>query len=84
MLLLEYLQMQLQSGHTERAVACIQALLEFNCFSPEFPGVSHPWMSLFHSPHHELQCMRPEASYMATVLGPKDLNQVSLRRRHLQ
>ena len=47
-LLLEYLQMQMQSGHTERAVACIQALLEFNCFSPDFPGASHPLPSLSH------------------------------------
>ena len=48
-LLLEHLQMQMQSGHTERAVACIQALLEFKCFSPDFPGVSHP---ACHSSHH--------------------------------
>ncbi len=47
-LLLEYLQIQMQSGHTERAVACIQALLEFNCFSPDFPGISPSVpMSLF-------------------------------------
>jgi len=38
-LVLEHLQMQMQSGHTEQAIARIQALLEFNCFSPEFPGV---------------------------------------------
>jgi len=31
--------MQMQSGHTEQAIARIQALLEFNCFSPQFPGV---------------------------------------------
>ena len=37
-LLLEHLQLQMQSGHTEQAIACIQTLLEFNCFSPEFPG----------------------------------------------
>lgn len=39
-LLLEHLQLQMQSGHTEQAIACIQTLLEFNCFSPEFPGDS--------------------------------------------
>ena len=43
-LLLEHLQVQMQSGHTERAVACIQALLEFNCFSPDFPGTAHASM----------------------------------------
>ena len=37
-LLLEHLQLQMQSGHTEQAIACVQALIEFNCFSPDFPG----------------------------------------------
>ncbi len=41
-LLLEHLQLQMQSGHTEQAIACMQALIEFNCFSPEFPGRLQP------------------------------------------
>ena len=41
-LLLEHLQLQMQSGHTEQAIACIQALIEINCFSPDFPGRLQP------------------------------------------
>ncbi len=59
MLLLEYLQMQMQSGHTERAVACIQALLEFNCFSPDFPGTAHPSYPCLSSYHGRLSFCAP-------------------------
>ena len=38
-LLADYLQFELQSGHSEQGVACLQALVEFNCFTPAFPGL---------------------------------------------
>lgn len=34
----QYLGMELHSGHTEQAIACMQAMLEYNFFSPEFDG----------------------------------------------
>lgn len=37
-LLADYLRFELQSGHSEQGVACLQALVEFNCFAPAFPG----------------------------------------------
>lgn len=37
-LLTECLGLELQNGHTEQAIACIQAALEFNFFSPHFDG----------------------------------------------
>lgn len=47
--LLEHLTLQMQSGHTEQAIACTQALLEFNCFSPDFPGEYFSLCSLLQS-----------------------------------
>lgn len=38
----EYLGMELQSGHTEQAIACMQAALEYNLFSPDFDGMLPP------------------------------------------
>ena len=42
LLSLEWLQQELQSGHAEQAVACLQAQVEFACFAPDFPGVLMP------------------------------------------
>ena len=54
-LLLEHLQLQMQSGHTEQAIACVQALIEFNCFSPDFPGRLRPTC------HQLMLCAAPAA-----------------------
>jgi hypothetical protein len=37
-LMADWLQFELQSGHTEQALACLQAQAEFACFAPTFPG----------------------------------------------
>ena len=34
----DWLQLELQSGHSEQALACLQAQVEFACFAPAFPG----------------------------------------------
>lgn len=37
-LFVECLGLELQSGHTEQATACMQAVLEFNFFCPDSDG----------------------------------------------
>lgn len=39
---IEYLGLELQSGHTEQAIACMQAALEYNFFCPDFEGKLRP------------------------------------------
>ena len=34
---IEGCRFEMQSGHTERAIASIQAALEYACFAPSFP-----------------------------------------------
>jgi hypothetical protein len=38
-LFLEHVSLEMQSGHNEQAMACLQSFIEFNCFSPDFEGV---------------------------------------------
>lgn len=40
---IEGCRFDLQSGHTERAVASIQAALEYACFAPSFPVGMLQW-----------------------------------------
>lgn len=54
-LLADYMHFELQSGHSEQAIACLQALVEFNCFAPAFPGPCCPLTSRFISDTEPVQ-----------------------------
>lgn len=46
-LFLEYVSLEMQSGHTEQAVVCMQALLEFTFFAPSFEGALNSNLCIF-------------------------------------